>query len=109
MSCYETLREKVLMRNPDSTFPLLKASLSGAYAGAVGQLLASPVDHIKVRLQMEGKRLLEGQLPRAKNTGHAFRQIVTEAGYPGLWNGCVPNVQRAALIALGDLATYDTV
>ena len=58
---------------------------------------------------MEGKRLLKGQLHRAKNTGHAFRQIVTEAGYPGLWNGCVPNVQRAALIGLGDLATYDTV
>ena len=42
MSCYETLRETVLMRNPDGTFPLRKASLSGAYAGAMGQLLPLP-------------------------------------------------------------------
>ena len=107
MSFYEILRDKV--KNPDGIFPSWKASLTGACAGSVAQLLASPADLIKVQLQMEGKRQLEGQLSRVKNTRHAFRQIVTEAGYPGLWSGCVPNVQRAALIGLGDLATYDTV
>ena len=40
MSFYEILRDKV--RNPDGTFPLWKASLTGACAGSVAQLLASP-------------------------------------------------------------------
>ena len=26
-----------------------------------------------------------------------------------MWRGCIPNVQRAALVSLGDLTTYDTV
>jgi len=33
-------------------------------AGAMGQYLASPTDLVKVRLQMEGRRMLEGKKPR---------------------------------------------
>ncbi|XP_005096635.1 mitochondrial uncoupling protein 4 [Aplysia californica] len=108
MSFYEILRERVFKKNPDGTFPLWKASLSGLLAGAAGQFISSPTDLVKVRMQMEGKRRLEGKPVRVKNTGHAFRQIVMEGGVRGLWSGWVPNVQRAALVNLGDLATYDT-
>lgn len=41
-----------------------KASLGGLIAGALGQLIASPTDLIKVQLQMEGRRKLEGKPPR---------------------------------------------
>lgn len=109
MSFYEMLREKVFKKNQDGSFPLWKASLSGLMAGAMGQFVASPTDLVKVRMQMEGRRRLEGKPPRVKNTAHAFRQILEEAGVRGLWKGWVPNVQRAALVNLGDLATYDTV
>ncbi len=34
-------------------------------AGAGGQFLASPTDLVKVRLQVEGKRVLEGHPPRS--------------------------------------------
>ena len=33
-------------------------------AGAMGQFLASPTDLVKVRLQMEGRRVLDGYKPR---------------------------------------------
>ena len=33
-------------------------------SGAIGQFLASPTDLIKTRLQMEGRRLLDGLKPR---------------------------------------------
>ncbi|XP_076460113.1 mitochondrial uncoupling protein 4-like [Babylonia areolata] len=108
MSFYEVLREKVFKKNADGTFPLWKASLSGLCAGAMGQFVASPTDLVKVRMQMEGRRRLEGKPPRVRNTAHAFRQIMREGGVRGLWSGWVPNVQRAALVNLGDLATYDT-
>jgi hypothetical protein len=40
---------------------------------------------------------------------HAIRTIVAEDGLRGLWRGTMPAVQRAALVNLGELATYDQV
>ena len=77
-------------------------------AGALGQFMASPTDLVKVQIQMEGKRRLEGKSPRVKNAFHAFQKIMKQGGIRGLWKGWVPNVQRAALVNLGDLTTYDT-
>ncbi|KAJ8319475.1 hypothetical protein KUTeg_004566 [Tegillarca granosa] len=96
MSFYEVIRDKILGKNPDGTFPL-KASLGGLVAGAAGQFFASPTDLVKVQMQMEGRRPA------------AFKMIVKESGFRGLYRGWVPNVQRAALVNMGDLCTYDTV
>ena len=41
-----------------------KAIPTGMIAGAMGQFLASPTDLVKVRLQMEGRRVLDGFKPR---------------------------------------------
>lgn len=109
MNIYEVLRDKVFKKNPDGTFSLWKGVIVGSTAGALGQLIASPTDLIKVNMQMEGRRRLEGHPPRVHNVAHAFRTIVTESGVRGLWRGWVPNVQRAALVNMGDLVTYDTV
>jgi len=105
---YEILREKVFKKNADGTFPVWKAATAGCLAGAAGQFFASPADLVKVNMQMEGKRRLEGKAARVKSAASAFRQIALEGGVRGLWRGWVPNVQRAALVNLGDLATYDT-
>lgn len=110
MTAYEFLRNKVLKRNPDGRFPLWKSVIAGMSAGAFGQFIASPTDLVKVQMQMEGKRvILEGRRPRVRNTVHAFSTIVRKHGVRGLWKGWAPNVQRAALVNMGDLTTYDTV
>lgn len=88
---------------------LWKSAISGVTAGALAQFLASPADLVKVHVQMEGRRLMLGLKPRVTSAGHAFREIVRRGGVKGLWKGSVPNVQRAALVNLGDLTTYDTV
>jgi solute carrier family 25 uncoupling protein 27 len=67
------------------------------------------MDLVKVQLQMEGRRRLEGKAPRVKNAFQALSKIYGEGGVRGLWKGWVPNVQRGALVNLGDLTTYDTV
>ncbi|PNW84038.1 hypothetical protein CHLRE_04g218650v5 [Chlamydomonas reinhardtii] len=84
--------------------------LMGLTAGAVGQAVAVPADLVKVRLQAEGRLVASGKIPapRYKGMGDCLRQIVAqEGGMAGLWRGGGPAVQRAALVNLGELATYD--
>jgi solute carrier family 25 uncoupling protein 27 len=83
-------------------------ALSGATAGAVGQLFASPTDLVKVRLQAQN-RAQHSAINAVKYKGmtDAFYRIIKEEGVVSLWKGVGPNVQRAALVNLGELATYD--
>ncbi|XP_054707819.1 mitochondrial uncoupling protein 4-like [Uloborus diversus] len=107
MTFYEIFREKVLQRKPHESPSIWKSVLCGSASGGLGQFLASPADLVKVQMQMEGKRRLEGHPPRVQSAWHAFRKILAEGGIGGLWKGWVPNVQRAALVNMGDLTTYD--
>lgn len=104
---YDGLRKK--LRNGNNEFVLWQSALAGVGAGGLAQWLASPADLVKVHIQMEGKRRLMGLEPRVHSAAHAFREIVSRGGIAGLWKGSIPNVQRAALVNLGDLTTYDTV
>ncbi|KAK3090378.1 hypothetical protein FSP39_011327 [Pinctada imbricata] len=108
MSFYEIIREKILKKSPDGSYPVWKASLGGLTAGALAQFIASPTDLVKVQLQMEGRRRLEGKPVRVSGAADAFKKIISESGPKGLYRGWVPNVQRAALVNMGDLCTYDT-
>ncbi|XP_069125185.1 mitochondrial uncoupling protein 4-like [Argopecten irradians] len=108
MSFYEGIRESVLKKEADGSYPVWKASLGGLTAGALSQFVVSPTDLVKVQLQMEGRRKLEGKPPRVKGGWDALKKITAESGFRGLYRGCVPNVQRAALVNMGDLCTYDT-
>ena len=108
MTAYEEIRNE-LQRTDKNGFPLWKKVVAGMTAGGVGQLVASPTDLIKTQIQMEGKRGLQGKPPRVKGMTDAFQKIVKQGGVAGLWRGCWPNVQRAALVNLGDLSTYDTI
>jgi len=76
--------------------------------GGIAQFTANPMDLVKVQLQMEGRRSLEGQPPRVNGVFKALCKIWKEAGFRGLWRGWAPNVQRGALVNLGDLTTYDS-
>ncbi|KAM9382974.1 mitochondrial uncoupling protein 4 [Phaethornis superciliosus] len=109
MVAYEHLRDSMLGRSEDESFPFWKAVVGGMSAGAIGQFFASPTDLVKVQMQMEGKRKLEGKPLRFQGVHHAFMKILSEGGIRGLWAGWVPNVQRAALVNMGDLTTYDSV
>ncbi|KFD65588.1 hypothetical protein M514_09876 [Trichuris suis] len=106
---YEECREHVFRRNPDGTFALWKAMLTGVLSGALAQFVASPTDLIKVLLQAEGRRKLEGLPPRVNSVRHAFKVVWSEGGILALWRGWMPGCQRAALVNMSDMATYDTV
>ncbi|XP_045212495.2 mitochondrial uncoupling protein 4-like [Mercenaria mercenaria] len=109
MVIYEGLRDHVFQKNEDGSFPLWKSVIVSGTCGALGQFAASPTDLVKVQMQMEGRRRLEGKPVRVKSCAQAFRTIFRESGIRGLWRGWVPNVQRSVLVNVGDLVTYDTV
>lgn len=73
------------------------------------QVVASPADLIKVRMQADGRLLSQGLQPRYRGVYEALKIILRTEGLGGLWQGVVPNVQRAFLVNMGELACYDHV
>ncbi|XP_050671089.1 mitochondrial uncoupling protein 4 [Leptidea sinapis] len=83
------------------------ASVGGLAAGSLAQLIASPTDLVKIQMQAEGRRILQGKPPRFSNCRQVYVMLYAESGITGFWRGAIPNVQRAALVNMGDLAAYD--
>ncbi|PAV86153.1 hypothetical protein WR25_24454 [Diploscapter pachys] len=105
---YEWLRDLVHDKK-DGVFPVYKAMMAGAVSGLVAQFAASPTDLVKVQMQMEGLRKLQGQTLRYTGAIGCFLSLYRTQGFFGLWIGWVPNCQRAALLNMADIATYDFV
>ena len=107
---YEYIREKILQREKDGSFPLHKAVIAGMFAGGFAQFLSNPFDLIKIKMQM---KLKHQEIPGARSPSffQVFREIISENKgkvISGLWRGWGPNSMRASLVQMGDLTTYDT-
>ncbi|KAK9107516.1 hypothetical protein Syun_023527 [Stephania yunnanensis] len=101
---YEHLRTAL---PPDSTHSVPGKALAGGASGVIAQVVASPADLIKVRMQADGRLVSQGPQPRYRGLYDAFKTIVKAEGLGGLWRGVIPNVQRAFLVNMGELACYD--
>lgn len=104
MTSYQHFRSKI-----GKSAPLWQTALLGMTCGGVGQLISNPFDVVKVQMQNEGKRILQGLEPRVKS--HKFSEYCKAAyragGYRTFFLGAIPNAQRSALVNLGDLTAYD--
>ena len=127
ITVYEKMREEVIKNSKikiatkGDTKGVAKTQMSlhhriicGMASGAIGQFCASPADLVKVRMQMQGREQLKSIASKNQNaviTSSSMMQIffdvIKKGGMLSLWKGCVPNVQRAALVNLGDLTAYD--
>ncbi|CAE8614425.1 unnamed protein product, partial [Polarella glacialis] len=101
ISLYEDLRVYFAAREGSergAAPSMASRALAGLLAGGLAQAVASPADRIKVVLVKEGSK---------RGMVTVIRDILREEGPRGFYRGLVPNVQRAALVNLGELATYD--
>lgn len=101
VSTFESLRNWAQAQQPiGQPVPLVWLLGFGMFAGGLGQAAAVPADLVKVRLQTNSRQY----------TGitDAFGKIVRQEGILGLWRGSLPAIQRAALVNLGELTTYDS-
>lgn len=71
------------------------------------QVVASPADLVKVRMQADGRMVSQGLQPRYSGPFDALNKIIRAEGFGGLWKGVCPNAQRAFLVNMGELACYD--
>jgi solute carrier family 25 (mitochondrial uncoupling protein), member 27 len=71
------------------------------------QVVSSPADLIKVRMQADSRMLSQGIQPRYTGMADALTKIIRAEGFRGLWKGVVPNAQRAFLVNMGELTCYD--
>lgn len=103
MYFYDTLREKFsyVDENGKYHWSFARSCLCGMSSGALANFLSSPVDMVKIQMQMDGQRVLKGEPRRVKNVFHAFGQIYSQGGIRGLWKGTCINAIRAALVTLG--------
>jgi len=101
MGFYEPVKELLGATDPNNT-PLYLKVCAGAITGAVGSSLANPCDLVKVRMQCQ-----TGKGSRYPSTANAFASIYKEGGVTGLWRGCTPTVQRAALLTAAQIPSYD--
>lgn len=66
---------------------------------------------VQVQMQADVRAVLSGQ--RQHRQFSSIRSVAAaltqQAGVRGLWRGGLPAVQRAALVNLGELSTYDSV
>jgi solute carrier family 25 oxoglutarate transporter 11 len=78
-----------------------------AGAGFMGAFVGNPGDLAMVRMQADGK-LPEAQRRGYRNIFDAVRKIAGSEGVFSMWQtGVVPNMNRAAIITVGQLAAYD--
>ncbi|KAK9060124.1 hypothetical protein SSX86_020828 [Deinandra increscens subsp. villosa] len=103
---YEQLRHAFVSPENHSVSLPTKA-LIGGISGVIAQVVASPADLIKVRMQADGRMVSQGLEPRYTGSVDALNKIIKTDGFKGLWRGVFPNIQRAFLVNMGELACYD--
>jgi len=93
----------------EDTKPLsmLTKVVCAAAAGATGAFVGNPGDLAMVRMQADGK-LPEAERRGYKNIFDAVSKIAKSEGVLSMWTtGVVPNMNRATIITVGQLAFYD--
>tara|TARA_Y100001970_G_C14165713_1_gene821163 strand:+ start:529 stop:1344 length:816 start_codon:yes stop_codon:yes gene_type:complete len=94
INIYENLRDS----SKDNNNSFIKKFMIGGISGGMAQLIASPCDLIKIRYITDHNNI---------SIWRTGKNICAEEGILGLWRGVIPNVGRATLVNLGELATYD--
>lgn len=76
--------------------------LAGICAGAISSFAATPLDVVKIRLQVKGEQ-------RYRGLTHGLIDVSKTEGLAGLYKGWAPTMIRAAVITGSQVASYDHI
>jgi Mitochondrial carrier protein len=68
---------------------LLDISIAGSTAGVICSFLVSPVEHMRIRMQMQTKETMV-----YSGSGDALKQIYSKYGLPGVYRGYISTLMR---------------
>lgn len=90
------------------SLPFLQKLLAGVTSGALGALIASPCDLVKVQMQASRSASVAGA-PPYRNTFAAFTTIYGKGGLRALWRGVGPTTLRAAVLTSTQVSLAHTL
>ena len=93
------LYERVRSKEDGVEAKMAASFLTGGFA----QLLSSPFDLVKVKIQANALRGAKGYT----GVRHVLRDVYAREGFFGFYHGWAPNVLRACTSTMGELAAYD--
>lgn len=76
--------------------------MAGVSAGAISSFAATPLDVVKIRLQVKGEQRYRGLM-------HGLIDVGKTEGMAGLYKGWAPTMIRAAVITGSQVASYDQI
>ncbi|CAF1084619.1 unnamed protein product [Rotaria sp. Silwood1] len=76
--------------------------IAGIFSGAISSFFATPLDVVKIRLQVKGERRYRGLM-------HGLIDVGKTEGLAGLYKGWGPTMIRAAILTGSQVASYDQI
>ncbi|XP_030377468.1 mitochondrial uncoupling protein 4C-like [Scaptodrosophila lebanonensis] len=106
---YDVVRQEFVYYDEEGheVLSLFRGFVAGNIAGCMAQALANPLDIIKIRMQMDGRRRFLDQPVRVKNVGRGIIDLYRQGGIINMWKGMGPSCFRAMMMTAGDTAAYD--
>ncbi|WWC88747.1 uncharacterized protein L201_003660 [Kwoniella dendrophila CBS 6074] len=101
---YETTKSRI--HTDTGPIPFYKMAFAGTVAGTIAGTLGNPFEIMMVRMQADRAKPLESRY-NYRNPIHGIYRMIVDEGAGSLWRGVVPNALRAALMNMGQLASYD--
>jgi len=90
---------KMYLDKYEGISPFWNSVASGVFAGTVSSAICTPTDLLKVRMQTGDHKY--------NSVLSAFKDIAKQQGIKGLYSGAVPTTQRAIMITVLNLSSYD--
>ncbi|KAG6543888.1 hypothetical protein Mapa_014728 [Marchantia paleacea] len=105
---YAVVSRALQRREDDShTLSYKNVAIAGVCAGTIQTLILSPVDLIKIRLQLLTDRVSKARAVRAVGPLDVVRGILRKEGFPGLYRGLTITVIRDAPSHAVYFGTYE--
>jgi len=101
---FERVRVKLEKRNPNSS-PFNTSFLSGAMAGSIAAVLATPADVLKTRMQMSIDSLDQKEIK--PQFSRVIAELLHKEGFRGFFRGVTPRVFRIAPACALMISSYD--
>jgi len=115
---YPSFKRAIInITNDDHSAPSFFVKFAaGVSVGFIGSSFANPTDVVKIRMQGEAGKVVDGvyatglakgSRPMFRNVFDAFRVVYREGGLSALYRGVGATAVRAACISGGQLSSYD--